>query len=81
MDWYSLVGWHRDQWVIHYIACWNEHDVVKRRGLVAQTWAGEGAYVDAHRKARGQEALRSVQTCRGIVDRVLLAPFISHNRG
>jgi len=28
-----------NQWVIHYIACWNEHDVVKRRRLVAQTWA------------------------------------------
>jgi hypothetical protein len=46
-----------NQWVIHYIACWNEHDVVKRRRLVAQTWADEGAYVDAHRKASGQEAL------------------------
>jgi hypothetical protein len=46
-----------NQWVIHYIACWNEHDAVKRRTLVAQTWAEAGAYVDAHRKATGQEAL------------------------
>jgi hypothetical protein len=46
-----------NQWVIHYIACWNEHDAVKRRRLVAQTWAEEGAYVDAHRNAKGQDAL------------------------
>jgi SnoaL-like domain len=46
-----------NQWVINYISCWNEHDVVKRRRLVAQTWAEEGAYVDAHRRATGQEAL------------------------
>ena len=44
-------------WVIHYIACWNERDSVKRRKLVAETWAEEGAYEDAHRKATGQEAL------------------------
>ena len=46
-----------NQWVIHYIACWNEHDALKRRQLVAQTWAEAGAYVDAHRNAKGQEAL------------------------
>jgi hypothetical protein len=46
-----------NQWVIHYIACWNERDAVKRRRLIAQTWVAAGAYVDAHRKARGQEAL------------------------
>jgi len=46
-----------NQWVIHYIACWNERDSVKRRKLVAETWAEEGAYEDAHRKATGQEAL------------------------
>jgi SnoaL-like domain len=46
-----------NQWVIHYIACWNEHDAVKRRRLIAQTWAEAGAYVDAHRNAKGQDAL------------------------
>ena len=46
-----------NQWVIHYLACWNEHDAVKRRGLVAQTWSEAGAYADAHRNAKGQEAL------------------------
>jgi hypothetical protein len=46
-----------NQWVIHYIACWNEHDSVKRRRLIAQTWAEAGAYVDAHRNAKGQDAL------------------------
>jgi hypothetical protein len=46
-----------NQWVIHYIACWNERDPVKRRKLVADTWAEEGAYVDAHRNAKGLEAL------------------------
>jgi hypothetical protein len=45
-----------NQWVIHYIACWNERDAVKRRRLVAQTWAAAGSYVDAHRNAKGQEA-------------------------
>jgi len=46
-----------NQWVIHYIACWNEHDAVRRRSLIAQTWAEAGAYVDAHRNAKGLEAL------------------------
>src|SRR5882757_3542824 len=46
-----------NQWVIHYIACWNEHDAVRRRSLIAQTWADAGAYVDAHRNAKGPEAL------------------------
>ncbi|SRR5882762_2652355 len=46
-----------NQWVIHYIACWNEHDAVKRRRLIAQTWVAAGAYVDAHRNAKGEEAL------------------------
>jgi SnoaL-like domain len=46
-----------NQWVINYIACWNEHDAAKRREVVAKTWAEAGGYVDAHRNARGQEAL------------------------
>jgi SnoaL-like domain len=46
-----------NQWVIHYIACWNEHDAIKRRNLIAQTWAEAGGYVDAHRNAKGQDAL------------------------
>ena len=46
-----------NQWVIQYIACWNEHDAVKRRRLIAQTWAEAGVYVDAHRNAKGQDAL------------------------
>jgi hypothetical protein len=46
-----------NQWVVHYIACWNEHDAVQRRRLVAQTWAEAGGYVDAHRNAKGLEAL------------------------
>jgi len=46
-----------NQWVIHYTACWNEHDAVRRRSLIAQTWAEAGAYVDAHRNAKGLEAL------------------------
>jgi hypothetical protein len=46
-----------NQWVIHYIACWNEHDAVKRRSLIAQTWAEAGAYVDAHRNAKGLQGL------------------------
>ena len=31
-----------NQWVIHYIACWNEHDAIKRRSLIAQTWGDAG---------------------------------------
>jgi len=46
-----------NQWVIHYLACWNERDAVKRRRLIAQTWVAAGAYVDVHRNAKGQEAL------------------------
>ena len=46
-----------NQWVIHYIACWNERDAVKRRSLIAQTWGEAGTYVDAHRNAKGLESL------------------------
>jgi hypothetical protein len=46
-----------NQWVINYIACWNEHDAAKRRALVTQTWAQDGGYVDAHRKATGPQGL------------------------
>ena len=50
-------GMSVNQWVIHYIACWNEHDAVKRRSLITQTWIDAGGYVDAHRNAKGLEAL------------------------
>ena len=53
-------GMNVNQWVVHYIACWNEHDAVKRRRLVAQTWAEAGAYMDAHRNAKGQDALNAM---------------------
>ena len=46
-----------NQWVVNYIACWNEHDPAKRRGLVAKTWADIGSYMDAHRNATGQEGV------------------------
>ena len=35
--------------VANYVAVWNERDDVKRRGLIARTWAEDGAYTDAHR--------------------------------
>src|SRR5258708_13217440 len=55
-------GMNVNQWVIHYIACWNEHDALKRRSLIARTWGEAGGYVDAHRSAKGQEALDATLT-------------------
>jgi hypothetical protein len=46
-----------NQWVINYIACWNEHDPAKRRELVAKTWTDGGSYIDAHRNAMGAAAV------------------------
>jgi hypothetical protein len=46
-----------NQWVVNYIACWNERDASKRRVLVEKTWSGQGIYVDPHRSAGGTIAL------------------------
>jgi hypothetical protein len=73
-----------NQWVIHYIACWNEHDGVKRRSLIAQTWTLAGGYVDAHRNAKGLEALdamlaKAQETFPGFRLR-LVSKIETHNR-
>lgn len=77
-------GINANQWVIHYIACWNEHDAVKRRGLIAQTWNEAGGYVDAHRNAKGLEALdamlaKAQETYPGFRLR-LIGKIETHNR-
>jgi hypothetical protein len=73
-----------NQWVIHYIACWNEHDAVKRRSLITQTWTEAGGYVDAHRNAKGLEALdamlaKAQETHPGFRVR-LISKIETHNR-
>jgi hypothetical protein len=77
-------GMSVNQWVIHYIACWNEHDAVKRRSLITQTWTEAGGYVDAHRNAKGLEALdamlaKAQETHPGFRVR-LISKIETHNR-
>jgi hypothetical protein len=77
-------GISANQWVTHYIACWNEHDAVKRRSLIAQTWIEAGGYVDAHRNAKGLEALdamlaKAQETYPGFRLR-LVSKIETHNR-
>ena len=43
--------------VVRYIAAWNERDPKRRRDLVAQTWADDGSYIDAHRHGTGHGAI------------------------
>src|SRR5579863_1907701 len=48
---------HVNETVVRYIAAWNERDPKRRRDLVAQTWADDGSYIDAHRKGTGHGAI------------------------
>jgi SnoaL-like domain len=43
--------------VVRYIAAWNEPDPKRRRELVAETWADDGNYIDAHRHGTGHGAI------------------------
>ena len=43
--------------VVRYISAWNERDPKRRRELVAQTWADDGSYIDAHRHGSGHSAI------------------------
>ena len=43
--------------VVRYIAAWNERDPKRRRDLVAQAWAEDGSYIDAHRQGKGHSAI------------------------
>ena len=43
--------------VVRDIAAWNERDPKRRRDLVAQTWADDGSYIDAHRHGTGHGAI------------------------
>jgi SnoaL-like domain len=43
--------------VVRYIAAWNERDPKRRRDLVAETWAEDGSYIDAHRGGKGHSAI------------------------
>ena len=43
--------------VASYLAVWNERDPVRRRELVAKTWAENGRYIDAHRNADGHASI------------------------
>ena len=40
-----------------YIATWNERDPERRRTLVAQTFADDASYIDAHRAGDGREGI------------------------
>jgi hypothetical protein len=46
-----------NQFVVNYLACWNERDPAKRKSLVEKTWSTNGTYTDPHRNARGAAAL------------------------
>ena len=46
-----------NQTIANYIAAWNEANPDRRRSLVAQTWADEGSYLDAHRQGDGHTAI------------------------
>jgi SnoaL-like domain len=48
---------HVNETIVRYIAAWNERDPKRRRDLVAQTWAEDGSYVDAHRNGTGHSAI------------------------
>jgi len=43
--------------VVRYIAAWNERDAKRRHELVAETWTGDGSYIDAHRHGIGHGAI------------------------
>jgi hypothetical protein len=43
--------------VVRYISAWNERDPKRRRELVAETWADDGSYIDAHRNGSGHGAI------------------------
>jgi hypothetical protein len=43
--------------VARYIAAWNETDSGRRRALIAEIWAEDGRYVDAHRDSAGHSAI------------------------
>jgi hypothetical protein len=48
---------HVNETVVRYIAAWNERDAKRRRELVAETWADDGNYIDAHRNGSGHGAI------------------------
>jgi hypothetical protein len=43
--------------VIGYIAAWNETDAEQRGAIIAQTWAEDASYLDAHRDSTGHAAI------------------------
>ncbi len=43
--------------VARYIAAWNETDAGRRRDLIAEAWAEDARYVDAHRDSTGHAAI------------------------
>ncbi len=43
--------------VAGYIAAWNETDTDRRRAVIAQTWAEDGSYLDAHRDGAGHAGI------------------------
>jgi len=46
-----------NEFVVNYLAAWNETDDNKRRDLVARTWTEDGTYIDAHRRESGHDGI------------------------
>ena len=58
--------------VVRYIAAWNERDPKRRRELVAETWAEDGSYVDAHRqRLRPRRNRRHARCGTGAISRTI----------
>ncbi len=46
--------------IVNYIAAWNETDPIRRRAIIARTWAEDGSYLDAHRQGCGHDAINAM---------------------
>ncbi|CDZ48161.1 nuclear transport factor 2 family protein [Neorhizobium galegae] len=40
-----------------YLAIWNETDAVRRKAMIAETWAEDGLYVDPLMRGEGHEGV------------------------
>jgi hypothetical protein len=46
-----------NEFVINYLAAWNERDGQRRAEIIARTWGEGGVYVDAHRRGEGHAGI------------------------
>ncbi|MBP2557514.1 hypothetical protein J2857_000265 [Neorhizobium galegae] len=43
-----------------YLAIWNETDAIRRKAMIAETWAEDGLYVDPLMRGEGHERIGSL---------------------